>query len=345
MQYFIEFGSIGDFSKISKSIAHESKNQNNISLSYPVLDAIGAEKIHGTNFSVCYNLHDGIWFQKKTEIINLKMDNAGSAFFGLTHSDILIKLIKSLATEYKIDLNTNSIALFGEWAGNGVISKSAVSGLDKQFYLFQHFKVSPINEEKRLKETYWEETKVNNVWIESKEDKIYNLMNFKTYKLTIDFNNPSLYQNKMIELVNELEKNSPVGQELGINNNIGEGIVFTVKFKNHVLKWKVKGTKHSNSHVKTLKQVDNVKEQLKIDIAAKVTPAWRLEQMFEEANDCMNGGIASVKNMSVFLRKVIADVIKEDIDLLVDNNLELKDVDSKIAKISRNWYLEQINEN
>ena len=24
MQYFIEFGSIGDFSKISKSIAHES---------------------------------------------------------------------------------------------------------------------------------------------------------------------------------------------------------------------------------------------------------------------------------------------------------------------------------
>lgn len=351
MKQFISFGSIKQFNEVAKDVNHMSKfngvdeNQKPIykSTKNPVLKAIGSEKIHGTNFTIAYNDIDGIWYQSRNDIITPEKDHAGSAFFAEANKEVLISIIKSLSAEYSIDLTKNTIVICGEWAGMGIQKKAAVDGLSKRYFLFQHFKVAPINEEERIKGTYWEETKVNGKWIDNTERSIYNIMNFPTYEMEIDFENPKLYVNKMVELVQEIEKNSPVGQSFGIQNNIGEGVVFTIKYNGVVLKWKVKGEKHSKTKVKQLKPVDNVKEQLKIDIANKVTPAWRLEQMFDLANDTINGGQATIDNIAEFLRMVVKDIIKEESNLLIDNGLEIKDISSMVSRIARNWYLEQIN--
>lgn len=350
MKNHISFGSTNLFDNVVKNINHlvkyngldENGKPTYIQRECPTIEVVGSEKIHGTNFTIGYNLIDGIWFQSRSSIITPQADNAGSAFWGEAKKDVLINIIEKLASNYNIDLKQNTILLCGEWAGQGVQSKSACDGLTKKYFLFQHFKVSPMDEDDKIKETYWEETKINDVWIDNIKNDIYNVMNFPTYKLNIDFNNPKLYVNKMIEIVNKIEENSPVGQFFGIQGNIGEGVVFSFKYKDQVFKWKVKGEKHSKTKVKQLKPVDNEKEQIKIDLANQVTPAWRLEQMFDLANDVINGGIPDVRNMGTFMKLLIGDVIKEESDKIVEKGLEIKDISSKISQIAKVWYFEQL---
>jgi len=107
--------------------------------------------------------------------------------------------------------------------------------------------------------------------------------------------------------------------------------------------FKCKGEKHSNSKVKTLKPVDEEEEQKKQEVAQKVTPAWRLEQMFDEANDVINGGEPTIKNMGVFLKLLNQDILKEDSDIIGDAGLEPKQVFGKVAQIAKVWYNDQLN--
>lgn len=352
MPKYLKFGSIEYFRNIVKDITHKARitgiDENGKPIysqaELPTISVIGSEKIHGTNFTIGYNLIDGIWFQSRTAIITPQKDNAGSAFWAEVKKSQLVRIIEKLATFYKIDLNKNSLLLCGEWAGQGVKSKSAVDGTSKKYFLFQHFKVSPIDEVEQIKGTYWKETKINNVWIDDIENNIYNVMNFKTYELTINFNNPRLHINEMVAIVNKIEENSPVGQYFGVDGNIGEGVVFSFVYKNEIFRWKVKGEKHSKTRVRTLKPVDDVKEQLKIDIANQVTTSWRLEQMFDLANDVINGGVPSLKNIGAFMKLLIGDIIKEESDIIVENGLEIKNISSKINDIARVWYFEQLDQ-
>lgn len=350
----ISFNSILQFNSICSTVNHLSKMTGvdaknkpiyDQFLDSPILEVIGSEKIHGTNFSIAYNNGDGLWFQSRADIITPQKDNAGSAFFGFANKDYFTKTILALAEEYKIDLDKYSIVLSGEWAGRGIKTKSAVDGLEKQFYIFQYFKVFLTGSKSEDKNYYFEETKLNGNWIDNPDRKIFNIMNFPTYTLSIDFSKPRLHINEMLEIVKKVEESSPVGQYFGFNNNIGEGIVFSLKYKNKVLLWKVKGDAHSKSKVKVLKPVDDAKEQLKIDIAAQVSPAWRLEQMFDEANNTINGGFGHIDNISKFLKLVVRDIIKEESQLLFDNKLEIKDIVGSVNKIAKNWYLEQIDYN
>lgn len=354
MKRLIKFGSISQFNSVAKDISHVSRydgldeNKSPIyscSLIPPILDVVGTEKIHGTNLTVCFNNLDGIWFQSKERIITPNSDNGGAAKFCEERKEVLIGLIQKLSLEHRINLNSNTIVLAGEFAGEGIVKKSAVSGIKKQFFIFQHFKLTSIEQSESSLNTFWIETKFENSWIDSKKDGIYNLMNFPTYHLKIDFNNPLLSHELMLNFLNDIELNSPVGNYFGKDGNIAEGIVFSTEYKGKVFKWKVKGDKHSKSKVKKLPKVDNVQEQLKIDVTNIVTPAWRLEQMFDLANDTINGGIPNIKNIKLFLDMVFNDILKEEKEVFETHYLSINNINSKIALICRNWYLNQIRNN
>ena len=124
---------------------------------------------------------------------------------------------------------------------------------------------------------------------------------------------------------------------------IGEGVVVQFMFKDQLFTFKVKGEKHANSKVKTLKPVDEAKEQLKQDVAQKVTPTWRLEQMFNEVNNVINGGVPTIKNMGSFLKEVNKDILKEDSDIIANAGLEPKQVFGKVAQIAKVWYQDELN--
>ena len=143
-----------------------------------------------------------------------------------------------------------------------------------------------------------------------------------------------------ISVVEDITKNKIF---LGEEKLIGEGNVWVGWYKDTRLIFKVKGTSHANSKVKTLKPVDEVKEQKKIDFANYACPAWRLTQMYQETFDTLNGGMGNVKGTGDFLRAVIKDIMKEETLEMHDRNLEPKEVNGMISKVARTWFMEELN--
>ena len=287
----------------------------------PVLTFTGTVKLHGTNGAVSY---DGlnIWAQSKNNIITPEKDNAGFAQFVHSNMNYFENLLKSIYKGYPI-------TLFGEWAGKGVRPKVAISEIQKSFFIFG-LKVHDIG------------------WVPLDFDieyhpNIFKITDFKTYDIEIDFSNPKLSQNKIIEMVAEVETECPVAKRFGFSG-VGEGIVFKTEFKDKTFIFKAKGEKHANKcKVKTLPKVDDVKLQIIQDVSEKVTPAWRLEQMWSETFDIINGGSPDIKKLGDFLRAVSNDIIKEDMDILKENGLSMKDVGGTVSKMAKTWFFERLD--
>lgn len=306
----------------------------------PTIRFTGTCKLHGTNAGCCYNEISGIWVQNRENIITPQKDNAGFAFFVESKKEVFKKLMNDIKEKFNIDTTINTISLYGEWCGSSIQKGVGISELpEKSFFIFA-IKISNLND-----------VSIPSYWVDSKEfrdieNRIYNIYDFKTYSIDVDFNNPQLIQNKIIELTLEVEEQCPVAKELGFDG-IGEGIVFSYLNESNGtrLVFKSKGEKHSKSKVKTLKKVDDEKINRIIEVAEKVTPSWRLEQMLNETFDLSNGGTISRNKMGDYLKKVIQDVIKEDMDILIENNLEIKDLGKYISEISKNYFFEQEKNN
>ena len=185
---------------------------------------------------------------------------------------------------------------------------------------------------------------VENLLKKLNDSKIWFIEQFPTYEIEIDFNQPLLSQNKMVDLVeNTIEPNSPVGRQFGVEKNVGEGIVVSFEYKNQMYQFKVKGLAHSNSKVKTLKRVDNEKIQHIQDIAQQVCPAWRLEQMFDQIKNSLNGAVPTTANTGAFIKAVNQDIIKEESDIIAAAGLEPKALFPVVANIARQWYVEELD--
>ena len=346
MKRFISYPSIDQFRTTIKNIEHISRYIGQDENDQPIYDPIAelptivataTEKIHGTNAGVCYSNPDGFWVQSRNNIITPESDNAGCAFAAYQNQDAWLDIIHTLADLNNISLDTHIISIYYEWCGGNIQQNSAVSGLDKLAIIFSHFKVSSI--ESDTEPSTWHSTHCVN----SKNHRIYNINDFPTYNIEINFEQPLLSQNELIKLVEKtIEPGSPVGKQFGINNNIGEGIVVSFMYKDQLHQFKVKGEKHSKSKVKTLSPVDNEHLQLIQTTAQQVTPAWRLEQMCQQANDTLNGGTVAIQNIGTFLKLVKDDIIKEESDVIHNAGLEPKEIFSTVARIAKKWYQEQL---
>ena len=307
----------------------------------PKLKFKGTVKLHGTNFGVCYNEVSGLWAQSRENIITSQNDNAGSAFFVESNKEAFLELFNQVKEKLNLDLTTNTISIYGEWAGKGIQKSVAISNLDKSMFIFG-VKITPHPKDEDDKTpAYW----VDSSYLRNHEHKIYNIEDYETYEIEIDFNYPQLAQNKIIEMTIAVEDECPVGKAFGYSD-IGEGIVFSHMTEDgEVYRFKSKGEKHSKaSKVSTLKPVDDAKINNIIETVNKVTPDWRLEQMLDKTFDIMNGGKIEIKRMGEFIRNVVNDVLKEESDTIATAGLEPKDINAKVSERCRNYFFVKQNE-
>ena len=305
-----------------------------------MLTAHGTCKCHGTNAGCSY--HKGeLYAQSKGNVITVEQDNAGFAFFTEQKKDIFNYMFNNIKEVYSIDSDENIITILGEWAGKGIQKGVAVSQLDKKFYIFG-IKIKPLDEEIP---SYWVDHDIFPHEVINEHD-IYNIEQFKTFDIEIDFNEPLFSQNKMVELVAEVEAECPVGKYFGVSS-VGEGIVWTFDYKGNAHRFKTKGDKHAGkSKVKSIKKVDDVKLQKIIDLVDVLTPVWRLEQMFNETFDVINKGneLVDVKGTGDFLRAVHKDIMKEEMDLITESGIEPKELNGRISKEARTWFMQKLDE-
>lgn len=266
---------------------------------YPTLKFRGTVKLHGTNAGIVKYYDNRIEYQSRDKVLTLEEDNANF-----------------MAEMMKVDLSflfsnikfNDYCAVYGEWCGGNIQKGVAISGLPKMFVIFGV-----------MADDKWLELPLD---LHNNAYNIYNILQFETYEVDIDFNNPKVAQNKIIEMTISVEDCCPVGKFFN-KEGIGEGIVFTC-LTDQELKFKSKGVRHSVTKVKKLNPIDiEVMNSIKEFVDYAVTENRLVQGMafFNENNIEVN-----IKNTGQFLDWVVGDVLKEESDTIVENNLDAKKV-------------------
>jgi hypothetical protein len=281
---------------------------------YPAITFRGTVKLHGTNAGIVKYADGKIEYQSRERVLSLEEDNA----------NFMSEMLKIDLSFLFADMQFNDYcAVYGEWCGSNIQKGVAINELPKMFVIFG--------------------VKADDKWIElpatlhDNQNNIYNILQFPTYDIDIDFNNPESVRNEIIELTMAVETCCPVGKFFGIEG-VGEGLVFTA-IDQLDLKFKSKGEKHSVTRVKKLVPIDTeLMNSINEFIESAVTEN-RLEQgltFFKE-----NFIDVDAKNTGQFLGWVVRDVLKEEADTIATNNLDEKEVKKAIVNRAKVWFLER----
>ena len=346
----IKFPSIEQFRNIKKIItdrsAYVGKDENGEPIfdylkPKPILKFTGTVKLHGTNAAVCYNDIDVIWVQSRENIITPEKDNMGCAWFCEQNKSAWIDIINELATQYEINTSKNTISIYFEWVGKGIQKGVGISEIEKSAFIFSEFKVSPIDENSDEK-SIWLPTCTTGGQrffnVSNTEARIYNICDFKSFDIEIDFNNTDKIQNELIEMTLQVEEECPVAKAFGITG-IGEGIVFeTILEDGTRLCFKSKGEKHSNTKVKTIKAVDTEKLD-KIDkCVEEICHNWRFVQGLVHIFGVDYEKTLDRKRIGEYLKFIGTDTIKEESDLIAEFGFEPKDVIGKVSQKAKEYF-------
>ena len=353
MPTHIPFPSIEKFKTTITNIKKVvDKNTLDPIVKYPIVKAKGYVKLHGTNGGVGFNNKDGMWCQSRNNIITSKNDNAGCAFHIEKAKTVFQGYFQRISEMYKVDYDVNTVVIYGEWCGQTIQKGVALCELPKMFVIFKILMTTPTvptGSYESLGGFVWTSQK----WLDptclvsSPENRIYNITDFPSFEIVIDLNDFKASQNELVRLTKQVEVCCPVGHALGVDG-IGEGIVWTMiidnsfgnSFENSFTKewmFKTKGELHSATKVKTIVAVDTEK----IENAKQFVEATVTQTRFNQAIDALYkinpqnplyGKTPEIKDIPKVIEWVRDDIFKEDMDLLIENNLEPKDIFGLLSK-------------
>jgi hypothetical protein len=347
-----KYPSIDQFRNVIRNVKdhtyYNGKDENSETLydytkPLPAIDFIGKIKIHGTNASVVFNVHDFEWWcQSRERIISPLSDNAGFATYVhhnkleynllFTHCFDVLNVSRDLA-DYA------SVAIYGEWCGNGVQKGVAISQLPKMFVVFG---IKLIHKDPEGVNVWVDDETMNNIIKSNPDINLYNINDFKQFKITIDFKQPEIAQHQIVQWVDEVEQQCPVGTHFGVSG-IGEGIVFSAHCGDDVYRFKAKGVAHSNSKVKTVAAVDIEKVNSINELCETILTENRLQQGLTWMTE--NNHDIDVKNTGTYIKWVVNDCLKEELDTIVGSSLEVKEVSPKLSAKAKQWFFETLNNN
>lgn len=300
----------------------------------PVVEYYGTVKVHGTNGSIVRYPNGEVKFQSKERTLDIHHDNFGFLATLATRMDLVSELFLPYVSQYPDRI----IQISGEWFGEGIQKGVAVSNCDRSFMIFGVALLDP--------ELPIEQAMVNRMWLPleklhtiaitpicEKENVDYGWVFYShsvfLKKITIDFSQPELVQNELIELTNQVEHECPVGKMFGYSG-IGEGIVWKpldpFLAQTPAYWFKVKGDKHASSKVTKLASVDTEKLNSIKDFVDYAVTENRVKQAMQET------GAVDKKDTGKIAKWIMNDIAKEELDTLVHNNLTLKEVGGACSK-------------
>lgn len=319
MKEQISYPKIGQFRNVVSDVNYRTEEGEK-----PTIRFFGTVKLHGTNAAVCMNDKD-FWAQSRNNIITPESDNAGFAKFVYEREEQFKSLILELFQISELDSKENTIVVYGEWVGKGIQKGVGISQIEKAFFIFD-IKVIP-NEG----DNYY--LPMFNIRIP--KERIFNIHSYPVFQATIDFNNPQLVQNALIQLTLDVEKQCPVSKAFDIEG-LGEGIVWKAEYKGQRYAFKVKGERHSVSKVKKLAPVDTEKLN---SIQEFVDYAVTNNRIIQGIAEVYKGEELTKQKMGDFIRWIFNDILAEESDTLEKNGLTKKDVSGKIAHTAKMKFL------
>lgn len=334
---FVKFPSIEQFRKVVKTVSEKSSftgldSNGDATFDYnkpkPIIKFTQTVKIHGTNAGIGLT-KDGEFFQQsRNRLVGVENDNSGFANWceEAIRKPYLVRILSDMLWDTTKLYKENPVVqavLFGEFAGQGIMKGVAVSGIDKSFFAFGLYY---LHEDGSVTKT----TNIRDFKAESLG--LYNIFMFDNKTINIDFNNTEEATNKIIDDTLSVEEECPVGKYFGVSG-VGEGVVLLSECGSYI--FKSKGDKHSVSKVKTLSPADTYNLTNIEDFVSDVLTENRLEQGIEFLKEM---GL-DVDNTSTgeYIKWCQADILKEEGDIINSKGLNIKKVNSIIAKKAKSY--------
>ncbi len=306
--------------------------------------------VHNTNLGFGVHPNGEYWCQSRENIITPEKDNAGSAMFCEANKTTLLAIAENVACLFDPSgMIDDDIVIFGEWCGSGIQKGVALSALPKMFVIFGIATVDSAGEK-----TYLTRSQVVSVCEElvslptgtvPTTSGIYCIYYFPWFEMEINFDAPHEVQNKLNEITELVEAACPVGTAFG-ENGVGEGVVWRCvnpAYSDSGFWFKVKGEKHSASKVKTLATVDVERINDIKQLAETLAHNGRLEQMAQTTFDLLNGGEVELPKLGEFIKNVMKDIFKEELDTIAASGFTGKDLNGPISKICRDFVMKQVS--
>jgi len=332
------------------------------------LEYVGTVKLHGTNAALVGIFERDIgekgwklssfYTQSRNRVLSLESDNCGFQHFisGKNQNEIINKLFEPLLLHIPIGNKEQNeeekkiaIIIYGEFCGLGIQRGVAISALEKMFVIFDarakimNETIEVTNEDNEENE---ETTTIHLSLDESLKitnERIFNIYQFPHQVIHIDMNDPASVQNELVEKTMKVEKECPVGKYFNVLG-VGEGIVWKCKtegFRSSQFTFKVKGSEHSVTKVKTLKELAPIDVEKMANVAAfveKTVTENRLKQGIDYVQEMQ--GKVTIHELSTFLRWLIADIMKEEGSSI---EKEMKnEANKKISGKAREYYVKYI---
>jgi len=356
MKKLNKFVDIGRFRNVIKEVTDRTRYvgktetgepifDDNITL--PILKFKGTVKLHGTNAGISLSNEGEYFAQSKDNIITIQNDNHGFAFYAESNKEVFMKMfdrikkqgfgISDMEMLHSFNDHVSTITIFGEWIGQGIQKGVAIAQLPKSFVIFG-VKLAFSNPE--IPSVYLPDFP----WSELQDESIrcYNIQQYKTFSIDIDFNHPEIAQEQIEKWVLEVENECPFGKKMGVSG-IGEGIVFSYFNEDgSMIRFKAKGEKHSVSKTKSSAPIDVEKMNSVSQFVDYSVTENRLNQGMERVFTDV-GETIDIKKLGDFLKWIVNDIIKEEMDTMNESDLTPKDVNPAISKVAREWFLKKWN--
>ncbi|CAF3348889.1 unnamed protein product [Rotaria socialis] len=243
----------------------------------------------------------------------------------------------------------DTILIYGEWCGGKVQKNVAIWGLPVMFVII---KVKIVNEltteiasattihkQPRDPKTYWLDPRE---WATIKwhQRSIYNIFDFPTYTMEIDFNNPTVVEGPLSQIAEQVERECPVGAYFN-RKGVGEGVVWTEWTKTGGnLIFKVKGRKHLVTQPKalvsaTITKCANVNEF--IGYACTENRMFQALDYMREQNMSIE-----IESLNIFLRWLAEDIIKEEKDTMNESKISIKDITQAMTNKAERFFMKNL---
>lgn len=199
----------------------------------PTLKFVGTVKLHGSNAAIGYQRDIGHWCQSRNKVITPQKDFEACAK-ALTPvadpflTEMVLPQCPAIKEQYELG---RKIMIFGEWCGGKIQKNVSLFGLPKMFVMFNVQvckEIEPVEDENGQLVTQSSHWLQPEQWSHLKwhEKSIYNIYDFQTYAIEINFECPLTAQNKLIEITEAVESQCPVGTHFN-RTGLGEGVVWT----------------------------------------------------------------------------------------------------------------------
>jgi hypothetical protein len=346
----LKFPSIESF---RHAVANVKRSCDYHQMPYPKVKYVGTVKLHGTNAGIEVDFANKTLIpQSRERVLSTEADKAGFAAFVENNHDELFEMFNNLFSFFTTVMNP-VVTVYGEWIGPGIQKNVGINQLSQKtfvmFFVAFHDQIES-SDDGQIHCTFYP---LSN-WVGIDEIAVPHVTHIgkgiESPVIEIDFGQPDLVVEQLEKLTSEYEEHCPFAGTYGIDG-IGEGLVWIPENSfgilpggfEHRMWFKTKGEKHGNKSTNNTVKVAVTAEKVEDfnALISQIMPMWRLEQGMSKLRE---SGIdePSKAQTGDFIKWVVSDVHKEEIDTVEASEFEWKVVASELSRRARQWFFTKV---